>query len=217
MNAELDFQGSAYYLDGRRLTDTELAEWRDAQVDLMVVELRELTKRMLQIDETRPEPEPQSFRVRSPTALISLVPGFMQAFVARVFQMTTSAYATGAGGEPFVADWRPLVERLKTVKDAAARLEERLLSGSLTDAQVLAQAEGFAAHATGAFEQSKLYNLRGGFRPPEQPGDKCAGGSRCRCYWEVREFEDRWEGVWRAKNDRSTCDHCRANARKWGP
>ena len=226
MNAELDFQGSAYYLDGRRLTDTELAEWRDDQVDLMMVELRELTKQLLHIDETRPEKQSAVFAIGKQdiiSEVASSVLGaglfleeFIDRFISKVSNFVTSAYSTGAGGPEFVADWKPLAQRLRRVDEAAHRFEDAIKAGTLTDAQILARAEDFASHATGAFEQSKLLHLRGGFSPPEQPGDKCEGGPRCRCYWEVHEYEDRWEGVWRAKNDRSTCAHCRANAVKWG-
>jgi hypothetical protein len=91
-----------------------------------------------------------------------------------------------------------------------------LSQGGLTPQALLARAKQYIAAGKQAFERGRTDTFDD-LDLPAEPGFGCACGSRCRCYWDINEFPDRWDCYWICMNDPSTCDDCDQRSSDYSP
>lgn len=91
-----------------------------------------------------------------------------------------------------------------------------LSQGQLTKPMLLARAAQYITAARTAFERGRASTFDD-LDLPAEPGFGCACGARCRCHWDINEYEDRWECFWIAENDPSTCGDCGDRSSDYSP
>lgn len=89
-------------------------------------------------------------------------------------------------------------------------------AGRISDAQFAAWTEQKAGLAINAFEEGQ--GRTSGIELPAYPAD---GSSECReydrCWWEIEEFDDRWEATWITEADEKVCPTCERRGEEWAP
>jgi len=145
------------------------------------------------------------------------IEGFGARFLAKVQDIIVSAYVWARGGIDQVTDggWRTVAELVVDQGGFAEKFLEALKGGTVSEAQAVARSRQYAGAAIGAFERGKLAQV--GFDAPVYPTEDCEGLTNCRCWWEIVEFPDRYEGTWHAVGDKSTCGPCKSHARQYSP
>ena len=221
----LQYRDGQFNIDGEPITPEDLVALRDQVVEGWAEELAEIARAELGIaTQGRPEPTRQiGFLQRStaPVQAIEFPMGRIESFAARFLQkvstILSSAYVFARGGLEAMQDesWRTVADLVARQETFAQGFVEALRGGQVSEAQAVARAKQYAGSAIEAFERGKLAQV--GFDAPVYPTQDCEGMTQCRCWWEVQEFPDRYEGTWHAVGDRMTCGPCRQHARQYNP
>jgi hypothetical protein len=201
------YRDGVYLIDGEPADAAEVTAHRDAQVERWGDELRRLA-----IDELG-----DGEAVVAIEFPISRIEAFATRFLTRVGEIVTSAYTWAAGGVEIVTDegWRTIARLVERQEAFGRGFVEALRGGRLSPQQAAARARLYAGATVEAFERGKAAQV--GFEPPAWPAEGCEGTVNCRCYWEIVEFPDRFEGTWVAVGDKNTCGWCSDNAKDYAP
>lgn len=81
-----------------------------------------------------------------------------------------------------------------------------LVGGSLSGDQMVARAGLYGSATVQTFERGNAASA--GLTLPYYPGEGSPCQMRCRCAWEIEEFDDRWEANWQSMRDDAVCDVC---------
>lgn len=193
--------------DGEPVTHDELVARRDRQIAVWEAELRDLAVEFLGQDDAKAA-------VEFPLPAINR---FAARFLARANAMVMAAYITAAGGVEAIADrgWQRLAGLVQRQQDYGQRFIAAIKAGTLSPAQVAARSAMYPGAAVTAFSHGQADQLN--LDLPIQPGEDCAGGSRCRCSWEIDQEENEYRCYWRARDDENTCGICAGHARLYNP
>lgn len=205
----LEYRSDQWVLDGETVTAEQLTELRDAMIDQFADELGQIA-----IDELGITPGEASFGDGISEERAS---AFGLALMLRVSDAITTAYTVARGGVPLVTDggWRTVVDLVARQDTYAQGFVTALREGTVSEAQAVARSRLYAGSAVEAFERGKADQI--GFAAPVYPTQDCEGITNCRCWWDLQEFPDRFEGTWHAEGDRNTCGPCKRHARDYAP
>lgn len=198
--------GNGWTWDGDAVSDAGAAKRRDQQVDDWADELGLLAAEVLAIDTRQ--------AVEFPADQIST---FATRFLRRVGELITSAYTFAAGGTEKVtsAGWDTVAELVSRQTEYGRGFVSALRAGELSAAQAVARARLYSGATVEAFERGRADQV--GWEPPPMPGEGTECQSNCRCFWEVAEFADRFEGTWVAHDDAGTCATCVSRVSEYAP
>lgn len=114
------------------------------------------------------------------------------------------------------ADWGRLGQTIRQQYGYLQNFAQQVANGDLTEAQIAARARMYVESSSQSFGQGHAAAM-GAPDLPQQPGDgrtQCL--SNCKCYWDIREMEDRWDCYWKLR-PAEHCPDCIANASRWNP
>lgn len=119
-------------------------------------------------------------------------------------------YLLGRGGRAMLTG-NDLFTVGAMVSDLVQRVERWLVElavGRITLPQFGARAEGAAGSSVTAFDKGREAGREGLSLPyyPADGGTECF--DRCRCWWDIEEYDDHWEATWHTMNDESVCPGC---------
>lgn len=168
------------------------------------------------------------FRSRSRSLLSDLsaeritLDAWSEAFQEEIKSLHISAYMSGRGGDWSAVgpvEWGRMGQVLRTQYAYARRFAIDIARGHLSENQIRARADLYAASARQSFERGMLAEL--GIDPsilPAQPGDgttECR--SNCKCRWSIRilsKSRGDFDASWRL-GSAEHCRTCRSRARLW--
>lgn len=139
---------------------------------------------------------------------------------ARVWlgETVAAGYQLGRGGQAMMTVddafelARLISEKVRQMETLIADKQSNLIS----DAMFEARAEAHAGAAVEAFESGQAAST--GLDLPAYPADGSTSClSRCRCYWSIEEFDDRWEATWVTVGDERVCPECEEHGIEWAP
>ena len=88
--------------------------------------------------------------------------------------------------------------------------------GQLSDPKFLAYVESQSGIGVNAFEQGQ--GVTTGLDLPVYPADgETSCYWNCRCYWEIEEYDDRWEATWITVGDELVCPECDERGERYAP
>lgn len=130
-------------------------------------------------------------------------------------------YLLGKGGRNNMtqADWGRVGNAIRRQNEYLQRFANDLMNKQppLSLAQIQARSRQYIDSSTKMYERANALT-RGMPDLPEYPADgnqNCH--SNCKCRWNIKEFDDRWECTWILDMEAEHCDSCLSNAQKWNP
>lgn len=207
----LEYRAGQWALDGEPVTAEQITELRDEMVAQVADELGQIAIEELGL------PNGESDVRAAVEFPLGRIERFSTRFLGRVTDMITTAYTVARGGVGRVTDggWRTVVDLVARQETFSQGFVAALREGTVSEAQAVARARLYAGSAIEAFEIAKADQV--GFEAPVFPTQDCEGQVACRCWWEIQEFPDRFEGTWHAEGDRNTCGPCKQHAREFNP
>lgn len=114
------------------------------------------------------------------------------------------------------SDWGRVGQTIRQQYQYLQTFAESVAKGELTEGQIAARARMYVESSSQSFGQGHAAAM-GAPDLPQQPGD---GGTRClsncKCFWDIRELDDRWDCYWKLR-PAEHCPDCIANATRWNP
>lgn len=198
----------------RYLWDAVKARFKDSRVGRYLSR-----KQMTTIRDTTATQAAKEFRALAEQAAKDVKAGvfdaeaFKTAFHASIRNLNASQYILGRGGLSAMTgeDFTALQAILADQKAFASNFAVDLATGTVSEAQAGARGELYASVI--GYEQGQASAW--GIALPEYPGQRCLGGSRCRCEWVIVDSVDGIEATWRT--EANPCGVCAGNAVEYNP
>jgi hypothetical protein len=140
----------------------------------------------------------------------------VRALVKRVY---VAEYALGAGGHAMVTQrgWGSVGGLLASQYRYLRGFAEDVAAAMLSEAQIAARTTLYLESAAQAYERARAAGYDGLSLPAYPADGSCEGLTRCRCWWDIEEFADRFEATWNTAGDSSSCPVCQQRASDWAP
>lgn len=140
-------------------------------------------------------------------------------FIAMLAVAFINYYLLGIGGQANMTSerWQELQGLMDNQLGYMQGFANDIQTGSMSLAQLAARTAMYFASAAGAYHHAKA--TRYGLILPAYPRDhstRCK--SYCRCRWDIKEFEDRWEATWKLGLPLTEhCEDCVTRSQTWKP
>lgn len=140
-------------------------------------------------------------------------------FRAFIDEATWAQYLLGRGGANAATtdDFETMARLIADQLGYAEQFAASLFAGELTPDAASARAELYAGATVSAFEQGMAAAYDGIDLPDYPAAGNTSCLSRCRCFWTIDEFPDRYEATWNTVGDGAVCPECAANGQRWAP
>lgn len=134
---------------------------------------------------------------------------FYAQFSAFLWDAFLAQFLLGRGGTNMVAEVDLLVVDHLVFEQRfyLSRFTRELTTGLISQPMAEARGKLYAGASVQAFDAGREL-LYPGLRLPYYPAQNTICGSRCRCWWSVEEYPDRYEAYWHTEEDKSVCDTC---------
>lgn len=136
----------------------------------------------------------------------------------RVKLVHLTEYVYGRGGRNAITadDKARMADLVKNQHDYLHNFAGDLAAGELSEAQIKSRSQMYFDSATHSYERGRVASF-GGLELPVMPADgdtPCL--ANCKCTWDIKEHDDRWEATWQLHADES-CDGCLERADQYNP
>lgn len=125
-------------------------------------------------------------------------------------------YLLGRGGlsQMGESDWFSLTNEINDQYDYLSGFADDVAAGALSKAQINARTSLYFASASQRYHQGRANAF--GLTLPGYPGVGTDCKMNCKCFWNIKEYADRWECFW-MRTAAESCPTCVARSISWNP